>query len=227
MPLNKQSGNMYGFISHTWNAIKGRCSHNCSYCYMRNFWKSETHLDEKEFKTDLGRNNFIFVGSSTDMFAEDIPRMWIERVIRYCKDYPENTYLFQTKNPLRFIKLRDMLISMNCILGVTMETNKEEWIHDFSRATPIHKRSDAMTIKGFRKMVTIEPIMDFNLNRFVNEIRRIQPEFVNIGADSKGHNLPEPSAEKIGQLIKELEKFTKVNLKDNLKRIYSEEVKEE
>src|SRR3990167_1900105 len=30
--LNKQKGNMYGFVTHTWNPIKGKCSHNCSYC---------------------------------------------------------------------------------------------------------------------------------------------------------------------------------------------------
>ena len=46
MAMNKQKGNMYGFVTHTWNAIKGRCSHNCSYCYMIPFWKSDVHLDE-------------------------------------------------------------------------------------------------------------------------------------------------------------------------------------
>ena len=40
------------------------------------------------------------------------------------------------------------------------------------------------------------------------------------GADSnnKRNNLPEPSKQKVEALIKELEKFTKVNQKSNLKR---------
>jgi len=76
-----------------------------------------------------------------------------------------------------------------------------------------------MTLKGLRKMITIEPIMDFEDMPLESEIRRTNPEFVNIGADSKGHNLPEPSWFKIENLIKELEIFTKVNLKDNLKRL--------
>lgn len=31
MPLNKSTGNMYKFITHTWNTIKGECPHGCSY----------------------------------------------------------------------------------------------------------------------------------------------------------------------------------------------------
>jgi hypothetical protein len=68
-------------------------------------------------------------------------------------------------------------------------------------------------------MVSIEPIMDFELFYFAEWIREIAPEFVSIGADSKGHHLPEPPAEKVRELITELEKFTKVIQKDNLKRI--------
>ncbi len=218
--LNKQKGNMYPFVTHTWNVIKGKCPHNCKYCYMKRFPQGDLKFDEKELKTDLGRNNFIFVGSSCDMFALNVSLEWIIKIINHCKKYPENTYLFQTKNPKRFITLRDELISLNCILGTTIETDKQELLNKISEAPTIRERSDAMTIKGFRKMVTIEPIIDFNVIPIVSEIERINPEFVNIGADSCGHNLPEPSEYKIQSLIKSLKKFTKVNLKDNLKRIY-------
>jgi len=68
-------------------------------------------------------------------------------------------------------------------------------------------------------MVTIEPIMDFDLIELVTIIKNIKPEWVNIGADSKGHNLPEPSKEKINALIEELKKITEVKIKDNLKRL--------
>ena len=33
MPLNKTKGDMYDFITHTWNPIRGRCLHDCSYCH--------------------------------------------------------------------------------------------------------------------------------------------------------------------------------------------------
>lgn len=73
MGLNTSKGNMYEFITHTWNTIKGECYHDCSYCYMKRFGKlNKVRFDAKELKTDLGTGNFIFVGSSCDMFAENI-----------------------------------------------------------------------------------------------------------------------------------------------------------
>lgn len=69
------------------------------------------------------------------------------------------------------------------------------------------------------KMVSIEPIMDFDLPDMVRWIEDIKPEFVSIGADSKGHNLPEPSPDKLAQLIGELGRITEVELKANLARI--------
>ena len=70
-----------------------------------------------------------------------------------------------------------------------------------------------------RRMVSIEPIMDFDLDVMVRWIKDIHPKFVSIGADSKGHNLPEPPAWKVERLIEELKKFTEVKVKENLNRI--------
>ena len=33
--LNESKGNMYGFITNTWNSIKGKCYHDCSYCHPK------------------------------------------------------------------------------------------------------------------------------------------------------------------------------------------------
>ena len=65
--LNESKGNMYSFVNKTWNVIKGKCPHDCKYCYMKRFPQKDVRLDKKELKTDLGENNFIFVGSSCDM----------------------------------------------------------------------------------------------------------------------------------------------------------------
>jgi hypothetical protein len=67
--------------------------------------------------------------------------------------------------------------------------------------------------------ITIEPLMEFDLPILVNMIRKCSPEQVNIGSDSKKHNLPEPSKKDILELIKQLEAFTTVVKKDNLKRL--------
>ena len=220
MGLNKVKGNMYSFCTHTWNAIKGKCSHDCSYCYMKRWGKQNPiRLDEKELKTDLGENNFIFVGSSCDMFEHNIPSEWIMKTLEHCRKYPKNTYLFQTKNPRRLIDFK-LYYPKNTILGTTIETNREVGV-TYSEAPPIIERINAMSkIEGFRKMVTIEPIFDFDVEDFIGSLQRIKPEFINIGADSTRNNLPEPNKDKIKELIDSLKCFTKVNLKDNLKRLY-------
>jgi hypothetical protein len=69
------------------------------------------------------------------------------------------------------------------------------------------------------KYVTIEPILDFDLDEMVDLIKRCEPIQVNIGADSGNHKLPEPSKEKVLQLIDVLNEFTLVKRKKNLKRI--------
>jgi len=214
MVMNKQKGNMYPFVSHTWNPIRGKCPHDCSYCYMKQFPQKELRLDEKCFKDDLGKDNYIFVGSSTDMWANEVPSEWIKRVLSLCNVFTKNRYLFQTKNPKRFEEFYNILPKV--ILGVTIETNRE---NDLSKAPPRLARLSWISEVKKPRMVSIEPIMDFDLNDMKRWMFAIKPEFVSIGADSKGHNLPEPSEEKIEALIKELNKFTEVKLKDNLKRL--------
>jgi hypothetical protein len=66
-------------------------------------------------------------------------------------------------------------------------------------------------------MATIKSNMLFMLNFKIHEA---DPDFINIGADSKGHNLPEPAADEIHELINALRREGyQVNLKKNLKRI--------
>lgn len=221
MSFRKQSGNMYDFVTHTWNVIKGKCSHDCSYCYMKRFPLGKLRFDEKEMGRDLGSGNFIFVGSSTDMWARDIPLDWINRVLYHCRSYSSNKYLFQSKNPDKFIEFKDDFPERT-ILGTTIETNR---FYDISFAPKISDRQYAIKRVAFLMqnkpeiMITIEPILDFDLDEFVWMIKTIQPNFVNIGADSKGHGLPEPTYSKVLELIEALSEFTEIRKKTNLKRL--------
>jgi hypothetical protein len=70
--------------------------------------------------------------------------------------------------------------------------------------------------------ITIEPIMDFDIDEMVEYIQQCDPKQVNIGADSMKSNLPEPSKEKVVKLIAELKKFTIVHEKSNLRRILNQ-----
>ena len=217
MALNKSTGNMYPWCDFTWNPIRGKCPHECTYCYMKRFPLGPLHLDEKSLRDDLSKAKTIFVGSSTDMWHFDVPLSQLEHVLDKCWRYPEITYLFQSKNPARF---QYMGFPPKTIVGTTLETNRST--EKFSKApNPIERASLLCEARHFvrGKMISIEPIMDFDLDKFLEQIRWIKPEFVSIGADSKGHDLPEPPAGKIKELIQELEKFTEVKIKKNLKRL--------
>ena len=71
-----------------------------------------------------------------------------------------------------------------------------------------------------KKFVTIEPILDFEVVALSNWMKFIKPEFINIGADSKRHNLPEPSMEKVQALIDKLTGYgIEIREKHNLERL--------
>ena len=217
MSLRESEGNMYDFVSHTFNGIKGRCPHDCEYCYMKQFPQNEVRLDEKALKLDLGTDNFIFVGSSCDMFAEDIPIEWIKKVLDYCSTF-KNKYLFQSKNPERMYKmLKDF--TRPIVFGTTIETNR--LYKQLGKTPSVMERAKWMRLLNEmgETMITIEPIMDFDTEELTAIMKEAKPTWINIGADSKGHNLPEPSKEKILELVAELEKFTEIRKKHNMERI--------
>nr|WP_320021216.1 hypothetical protein [uncultured Draconibacterium sp.] len=213
MALNLPTGNMYKFVTHTWNTIKGACPYNCKYCYMHKYCKSDKlYLDESELRTHLRWGNFIYVGSNGDMFADGVESEWIVRTLEHCDKF-NNRYFLQTKNPKRFQEFNFMKSKYH--VCTTLES---DLIHkEFMGAAPTpQERAEAMP-KGHS--ITIEPIMDFNPDKFLPLIESCNPQYVNIGADSGNNKLPEPSKEKVKELIKGLESFTKVYKKENLFRI--------
>lgn len=149
--MNKQNGNMYEFVTHTSNLIKGLCPHECGYCYMKSIFRryhsDETlRLDEKEFKVNYGKDKFIFLGTSTDMFADAVPTEWIIRVYDKCLQYPENRYLFQSKNPGRFLEPQLiahplMQLKDRIYFATTIESN---WDYPISRAQSMTERTEDM-----------------------------------------------------------------------------------
>jgi hypothetical protein len=185
---------------------------------MKIFRQNPMRFDMAEFKTNLGEDNFIFVGSSTDMWADSVPDEWIAKTLGYCASF-KNKYLFQTKNPKRFNGFMEYLPS-DSILACTIETNYgADYGFEFSKAPTVGERFNIMANIKLPKMISIEPIVDFDLIEMISWIKTIQPDFVSIGADSKHHNLPEPSSEKVEELISSLQNITHVVIKDNLKRL--------
>ena len=206
--LKKSHGNMYPWVTHMHTHLGGECGHHCSYCYVDNkrFGRSprytgNPHLLECELSVDYGRDKTIFIEHKNDIFGPGINDSWINRIIAHCNEFPDNTYVFQSKNPIRFL---DFIWPKNVILGTTIESDL--WYPDVMRDAPrplfritgmIALRSKLFMVKRF---ITLEPIMDFNPERLANYILSINPHFINLGADSKGHDLPEPTVDKILKL---------------------------
>lgn len=228
MSLNKSTGDMYSFCTHTWNPLNGECPHGCEYCYVKNtpagrqgFYSGKLRLNKNAMSDQLGSGRTIFVCSLNDLFAAEVPGRMIELVMEKINIWSENTYLFQTKNPAGFLKYLEWFPGKS-LLGTTIESTGP-WNSIVGNGAPYPpERIDAMKQlpATIRKFLTLEPIMEFELDEMAEWIEYVQPEFVAIGADSKGHTLPEPSAEKVKALIGRLNRIgIEVRQKSNLGRL--------
>lgn len=226
MPLNKSKGNMYDFVTHTHNHMGGECPHNCCYCSTKNLVKrygmekyaGPLRLIEVEFDVQYGIGKTIFTENCNDLFAEQVPIEFIGRIIEHCRKFPDNQYVFQTKNPARLACLYHLLPAQS-LVGTTIETNRV--IPGVSLAPTPEERMKAMVDMPGHKFVTIEPIMDFDPDILAEWIMKIRPDFINIGADSKGSGIPEPKMWKINAFMENilLNSGIAIRKKTNLERL--------
>jgi protein gp37 len=230
MSLTKASGNMYTWVTDLWNPQGGECPHGCPYCTTNPLaaqypgvaakYSGAPRLIPHELSTKLGEGKIIFVVAQNDLFAKDTPIEFADKVISHCEKYPKNQYLFQSKNPAGFIHFMNRLHFINSILCTTIETNRFYPKHMGKTPHPEERAKAMAMMSHFKRYVTIEPIMDFDLPELIKLIKMCDPVQVNVGGDSGGNNLPEPSKEKISELIYELNKFTVIDRKKNLERIF-------
>lgn len=225
MSLKKTKGNMYEWVTHTHTHMGGECPHKCIYCYVDNprfgrheKYSGELRLIEKEFSVKYGEGKTIFMENCNDMFAREVPDKFILRILQHCRDYLHNMYVFQTKNPARYLDYLKELPDL-CMLGTTIETNRK--MDNISKAPDPCERAHAMgKIISFQKFVTIEPVLDFDISDFISLIILSAPSFINIGADSKDRGLKEPSKDQIFSLVQRLKTVgIEVREKHNLDRL--------
>lgn len=222
---------MYGFVDKTYNPIKGACSHSCIYCYMepmrRRFHQdAKLRLSSEELAKGLGTGKTIFVGSSTDGFAADVPSEWIIKELDHLQASPGNTYLLQSKNPARFLDFMSHPLfggKNRVIFCTTLECDIDH--SGISKAPVIRERVRAiqeLSNRGFQIMVTVEPIMAFSsAANFAAMIASCNPIQVNLGANTnRGVKLPEPSKADVATLVGELrQRGLNVHFKNNIGRM--------
>lgn len=215
---------MFGFVTHCHTHLGGKCPHRCTYCYVMNSpqgkmpkYEGDLRMVDKELRVAYGTGRTIFVEHCTDLFAEAVPAALVNQVLGHCREYPDNTYLFHTKNPARYREFEAEMPSKR-ILGATVETNRPT--PGISTAPAPLSRLQAMASLTGRKLITIEPVMEFDLEELAASIGAVNPEIVAIGADSKGTGLKEPGRSELVGLIRTLyAKGIKVKQKGNLGRL--------
>jgi hypothetical protein len=199
---------MFGFVSHTHTHLGGECPHRCSYCYVatnqygRNpRYQGPLRLIPAELDVKYGQGKSIFVEHCNDLFADAVPDEAVRKILDHCSRWPENSYVFHTKNPARYAAYLD-LMPPNRTLGMTAETNRPT--PGVSAAPPPMDRLAAFGVLPGPRLVTIEPVMRFDLADFAAGIVNARPDRVLIGADSKGAGLPEPSRGEVLALLQAL-----------------------
>ena len=202
---------MYAEVK-TWNPFKG-CSFDCVYCkpsfqtqakrQKQNCMECYHYVPHTHFERldSIPSAQTVFVCGNGDIsfcsgeYTESI----IERVSRY----PNRTFYFQSKRPGYFMPFVTQFPS-NVILVTTLETNRDEGYKAISKAPVPSKRCEQFRKLDYpRKVVTIEPVMDFDTEIFFSWILDIKPEYVWLGFNShpKQVHLPEPSKEKVVEFM--------------------------
>ena len=140
----------------TWNPLTG-CLHGCLYCYARIIAENPRtgHHFPKGFKPDQRferlsqpskrkKGAAVFVGSMTDMMGMWWTNQQIQRVIDVCRDNPQHTFLWLSKEPARYA---DFEWPDNCYLGATV-TKQED----------IKRVDELMKVNAWR-FLSIEPML--------------------------------------------------------------------
>jgi DNA repair photolyase len=216
--------NMYRQSVESWNPFVG-CEHDCVYCgssFKKQMKRRKKQcMDCYDFKPHfhperLGRplprtegDDFIFCCDMGDV-AFCKPE-WMQRILARIRQLPDRTFLIQSKNPRIF---GDYRFPGNVLLGTTIETNRDDLYRGISRAPlPSHRFEAMLKLKHLRKTVTIEPILDFDVEILERWIQEIGPDVCYVGYDSKKNYLPEPEIHKVEVLMKKLKETTTVRAK--------------
>jgi DNA repair photolyase len=225
--MAKKPNQMYDWVGPRLNPIGGECPHLCRYCHVQcgvaswsGKYSGPLYLDEKVMRKKLGTGKVYFICSNNDMFAHEIPTEWIPAILAHCQEFPKNKYVFQTKNP-GYVEPYLSEFPPDYLIGTTIETNRPTDL--VSKAPRPGERAAAMVHLrelGAKVYVSGEPLMDFDLEIYLEWMKAIKPEFISLGADSKRSNLHEPSKDKVKALLSGLKSGgISVKIKPNLARL--------
>ncbi len=199
----------------TWNPFKG-CRFDCSYCrpsfqaqakrQKHNCADCYNYLphEHPERLNKVPSAGTVFTCGNGDIcFCR--PEFTMQ-IIETIKRYPRKTFYLQSKRPAHFEQFLKELPA-NVIILTTLETNRDAGYREVSKApAPSIRYQQLKNLNYHRKVVTIEPVLDFDLDIFADWVKNLNPEYVWLGFNSrpKQVKLAEPSEEKLTQFVSEL-----------------------
>lgn len=202
---------------------KRRGKKNCQQCY--NF---EPHAHPSRMEKPLPKTKymqFIFLCSSSDIaYCKDA--QYFQKIISWVKNNPKKTFLLQSKDPKTFNRIDRF--PDNLILGITLESNRDALYEEISQAPkPSQRYKDFLEIKHNLKMVTMEPVLDFDTDIIVSWLENISPCMVWLGYDSGKNQLPEPKLAKVKDLYWQLGRRGFVVILKTIRKAWNEICDEE
>lgn len=135
----------------TWNPVTGctKKSEGCAHCYAevmarrlkgmgqvkyRNAFKLTMHPEDLNEPRKWTKGHNIFVCSMGDLFHEEVPFEFVDKVIEVIRDTPQHRYQILTKRAERmqeYFSTHD--VPTNAWLGVTVEVQKSKFRIDCLR----------------------------------------------------------------------------------------------
>lgn len=211
--------------ARTYNPAVG-CSFSCKYCvpsFQRQLKRVAGNIGCNEcygytphiHPERLGRiprSPIVFVFGTGDIAFYD--PSYVRRVIDSIEAHrprKPKVYYLQSKAPA-CLKQYLPLLDDKYILVTTLETNRDKGYAEISKAPlPSVRFADFYALDYPRKVLTIEPVMDFDHDQMVRMVLDLKEQgsllYVWFGYDSKNCKLPEPSTEKAQRFVDALKGY--------------------
>jgi len=150
----------------SWNPMTGctKVSPGCKNCYAermaehlnsigspayRNGFKLTFHEKVVEYPLSLKKPCRIFISSMSDLFQEDVPSVFIEKIFNVMNRANQHVYMVLTKRSRRLLELSEKINWLpNILMGVTVENN------DY-----IYRIEDLKKTGAYIKYINFEPLL--------------------------------------------------------------------
>ena len=159
----------------TWNPVRGctKISPGCKHCYAERFAERfrgvKGHPFEQGFDMRLvpeklaeplkwSEPRMVFVNSMSDLFHENVPLSFIQRIFETMRDCPHHVFQILTKRSARLLQLSpELRWPQNVWMGVTVEDQNT-----------VYRLSDLRQVPAYVRFVSFEPLLgpvkDFSLD---------------------------------------------------------------